>query len=131
MKYIKLFEEIDNKPEVGDYVICVEFDSGLSGLEKFNHFLSNNIGKIIFIATGQNHDDIEYYVTFDNPPEDILDYAFYTKRLRYINNIDKDEYEMVNDEYTNITEMDGQNIIHCSKNKEELEIKLAGNKYNL
>lgn len=128
MKYINLFEEIELEPQVGDYVICVEFDTGLSTKwEKFNYFLSNNIGRIVFIDVLMN----DYYITFDNPPEDILDYAFYTKKSKYIKDIDKDKYEMVNDEYTNVAAMDRENIIYWSKNKKKIEVKLTANKYNL
>ena len=45
MKYLKLYEEnIENVPEIGDYVICEE---SLDNITK--EFISNNIGKIIGI----------------------------------------------------------------------------------
>lgn len=60
MKYLKLYEEnIENKPKIGDYVICEE---SLDNITK--EFISNNIGKIIGIESAGlpgNIDKIEQF----------------------------------------------------------------------
>jgi len=49
MKYLKLYEEnIENKPKIGDYVICEDKSIALD--EESKEFISNNIGKIIGIG---------------------------------------------------------------------------------
>ena len=49
MKYLKLYEEnIENKPKIGDYVICEDKSIAIDNNTK--EFISNNIGKIIGIG---------------------------------------------------------------------------------
>jgi len=105
MKHIKKFETTD-KPQINDYVIChEEYDDDVEGI---NTFLDNNIGQII----GRfNNNDITspFLVKYENIPNDI----------GYMFNKDKSR-QMLNYE-----------IIHFSKNKEDLEHVLSANKYNL
>ena len=124
MKYIKMFENL--KPEVGDYVICKEDGDTYSSIE-FNNYLSNSVGRII-----KNSSDSLFHVTFDRlPSDDVLKYSFYVAKSSIIRNLDKSKYKMFNDKYTNVTILDKTDIIDWSKNKEELELKLAANKYNI
>ena len=124
MKYIKMFENL--KPEVGDYVICKEDGDTYSSIE-FNNYLSNSVGRII-----KNSSDSLFHVTFDHlPSDDVLKYSFYVAKSSIIRNLDKSKYKMFNDKYTNVTILDKTDIIDWSKNKEELELKLAANKYNI
>ena len=61
MKYLKTFENI-KEPQIGDYVICSEYDPGSSRTELEN-FLSNNIGQII------NKHPAHYYVKYKHVPK--------------------------------------------------------------
>lgn len=45
MRYIKTYEYMEKRPQVGEYVICEEN----SNIKEINDFLSQNIGKIVDI----------------------------------------------------------------------------------
>lgn len=103
MKYIKKFEDI-NEPEVGDYVICSEEHDGLS--KKLIDFTSNNIGQLIEIDGTQYYPFVVKYD--DNVPLEL--------EVNFLHNT---------------RGMMRAEIIHYSKNKEDLEMILNANKYNL
>ena len=117
MKYIKLFETVisrdkgwrtKNQPKVGNYVIC---DPNIRMLRKSQNYIENHIGQIINVGEHQ------YAIQYDDPPIDPLDSDFYD------------------------TVIDGKNvkyqwfqlyqILYYSDDKEELELFLVANKYNL
>jgi hypothetical protein len=119
MKYIKLFEDIDNNLhdlQVGDYVICYcsdpdrDFDA-----DSINSFLSNSIGLVF--EPSSNYEEsflkkqgyFKYPVKYDNVPDDMLNY-FNSSDYRY---------------------MYFKEILHWSSNREDLEIYLDINKYNI
>ena len=52
MKHIKTFENIQENPQIGDYVSCEDLDVDL--FEYVHNFLSNNIGKIVKISDPNN-----------------------------------------------------------------------------
>ena len=61
MKYLKLFEQIKNEPQIGDYVVC-KCDN--AGLDEISTYMNNNIGKILKdIGTIQ-----QYYVKYEGVP---------------------------------------------------------------
>jgi hypothetical protein len=103
MKYLKTFEENENEPQVGDYVICTEH---AYPNDELNNFLCTHIG----IISAINFDTyawspIRYEVEFEE-----LVPNFYAKNVRkFLKN----------------------EIVHWSKNKAELELILTVNKYNL
>jgi len=104
----KLYESVDvGTPELGDYVICYEDDDS----SKLLDWLKTVIGKIIKV----NDDDVicKFDVKYENFPEDIETYfyeEYYGERYRPMKDVE---------------------ILHWSKNKEDLEIFLDSNKYNL
>ena len=102
MKYLKTFEQNSNEPEPGDYVICE--DSGTFTGE-LDEFIKNHVGQFIQMdAVGDF-----YIIRYENIPN-YLKGGFY---------------------YNDCTIMERHEIKHWSKNKEDLEIILSLNKYNL
>ncbi len=115
MKYIKKFEEIDqdknDEPQIGDYVIC---DDTFSDDKQLLDFIKNNMGQIIPIdyddSIDKNHFD--YLVKYENIP-----YALISRFFRFYNDTSRP--------------MKREEIIYYSPNKEDLEIIITQNKYNL
>ena len=101
MKHIKLFEDLQNIPEVGDYVIA---NSKYTDEDSQNFFL-NNIGKVI---RNREIDELKRFVEveYNNVPKNIL--------------VDNNNWLFLLDE-----------ILYWSKDKNELETLLASKKYNL
>ena len=112
MKYIKKFENHIDDIQIGDYVICHE-DSDSNRSNELVDFVNNNIGRIV--SHGYYSAD-DYNITFDNIPKKF-------KKNDYFSIKDGDK------EYSRY--MQKNEIIDWSKNKEELELKLAVNKYNI
>ena len=111
MKYIRLYEELSNKPEVGDYVICDESD----GPTELHIFLSNNIGQLIKIDKDEDEiEDADLYLRFRVKYEyrDIskkcLNYFSRSNRIFFLSEID-----------------------FWSSNKEDCEAFLDASKYNI
>jgi len=100
MKHIKHFKNT-NKPQAGDYVICIEN----GGIQAVKNFVDNNIGIIVKV---KNRPNFPYRVKYENIPIEIEEW--FTDESR---------------------EMSEKEIIHFSKNKEDLEIYIQANKYNL
>jgi hypothetical protein len=99
---IKIFEEYNNKPEVGDYVLInykIKYD------KDFESFINNNIGKLFEVDFKFNEIEVEY----ENVPENIKKIWFYNNTVVF-----------------NISD-----IVEYGKTIEELELKLASKKYNL
>lgn len=103
----KLYESSDvGKPELGDYVICYEKDDS-AGLLKW---IETIIGKIIKV---NDDDDIcKFDIKYENFPEDI-EHFFYDH--------DGERYRPMKD----------CEVLHWSKNKEDLDVIININKYNL
>ena len=104
MKYIKLFEKLSEEPAVGDYVICEDPDVDYRDL---NEFLKFNIGELRKI----NHrEDINYKYTveFENIPYNLSSYF--------------------SDDSRSFRRAE---ITHFSNNKEDLNLIVVANKYNL
>ena len=106
MKYIKKFENLKDEPEVGDYTICISPNFVVN--EKLIDFIESNIGRITKMYDVSSLKSKKYYILYDNVPIS-LEYYF-DKNTRIFN---EDE------------------IIEFAKTKEDLEIKLQANKYNL
>jgi hypothetical protein len=111
MKYLKTYEkhqvktEYDSiKPQIGDYVICQEiFSRGLDEKHIIN-FLKSNIGQYVKKQNTNN----SYIVKYNKIPPELK--IRFIKGLRAFNESE---------------------IIHFSPNKEDLELILKTNKYNL
>jgi len=112
MKYIKIYEKI-KKPEVGDYILAnVNFFD-----EKYIKFLNENIGQIVKIYPQSEHENEDKaMVEYKKRPEEDIWYMFYSDAL---------ERNIYN------TSIWVKNIVAFSKRKEDLEMILAGKKYNL
>jgi hypothetical protein len=119
MKYLMKLESFTNnrKLQIGDYVICKEEIVN----KIFENFINNNIGRFIEINAGDNSfdEDIPYIILYDNIPQEI-------KLKPYFSNV-FDEY--AKDSF--VRAMRRREIIHFSPNKEDLELILTANKYNL
>jgi len=103
----KLYEKLDvGKPKLGDYVICYDKDDDDGTLG----WIKTTIGQII---KTHNNPPCIFDVKYENIPEDIK-YRFYNDKF---NNIFR---PMIIDE-----------ILHWSKNKEDLEVFFDIDKYNL
>ena len=109
MKYIKRFENIENTPKIGDYVICQD----IIARYEVKDFISNNIGQIIYIVI----DTGSFSVQYENVPKEFKSFFYST------------EYKMKY--YSGLRKMMPEEIIKFSKNKEEIEDYLITKKYNL
>ena len=108
MKYIKLYEELNDEPHIGDYVVCECINSFSS--EEVRDYLENNVGKICKI---EDH-VISYLVKYENTPFDL--------------------FIGINDNYKKDVGywwFDKLEIKIHSSNKEECEAYLNAKKYNL
>jgi hypothetical protein len=114
MKYIKLYEELNAKiPQIHDYVLCVESeyeDETINESEiNLNNFISSNIGIIIDMVKTDVKFKYDYHIKYENVPDDISMYF----------------------EYDNTRWSVKSDIIHWSKDREDLETLLTAKKYNL
>ena len=107
MKHIKIYENIDNDPKIGDYVICNE---NLSYYDELVNFLSNNVGRIVLKNYTIVNVCFDYLVQYDYIPKELDIYFYNSSNLRPINIDD---------------------IIKFSENKEDLEMYINAKKYNL
>jgi hypothetical protein len=129
MKYLKTFENMNNTPQIGDYVVC-ERGKGWSTIsEDFNNYILNNVGKIIspikkdritmsYINKGY------HYVKYFNVPDIFYWAGEEPTEKRTILNCwwDKENCAIL---------IKNNDILYSSKNIEDLEILLQSNKYNL
>jgi len=116
MKHIKKINTNNNseEPKIRDWVICKEDDDN----DEFVSFLNDNIGKIIDIEKNDHQNPIiskYYHVEFYNIPINIQPRftSSFIKKGAFTRRMYRNE------------------IIVFSKNKEDLEVILNANKYNL
>jgi hypothetical protein len=105
MKYIKQYEE-NTEPQIGDYAIVK--DSVVTINDAFADFLSENIGEIVDNKYSYRY---PFLVQFENIPDNL-----------------KIEFSVLNG-YER--EFNRNEIIAFSPNKEDLELIISANKYNL
>lgn len=112
MKYIKKFENEKKLPKVGDYILIKsKYVEGV-----FNEFFKYNIG--IVVRKGY----LYWKVKFNNIPQHL-------KSRKLKNEFKSDEESKIYNKCTWTIYED--EIIDFSENKEDLEMKLTANKYNL
>jgi len=113
MKIIRFNESNINKKkiEIGDYVICNEYDPENYKFDDFNILVNNNIGKVIDINGEKSRDD-KYVVQYDNIPESL--------HVGYLDN-----------KYESAIRFLREEIKYSSKDKSKLEIILVSKKYNI
>jgi len=80
MKYLKYFENEQNEPKIGDYVI-IKFKDEEN--EDLIEFLEKNIGRIEFVGYGYR--ESFYRVIFKNMPDELK--SIYGQIIAYDNNI--------------------------------------------
>jgi len=111
MKYLKTFE-INNKLEIGDYVICEWYDGKYNNTYKeFNDFIKNKVGKLIDIDYKLIPGATYYIVEYDHIPDNLNNFKRYKNESAFT--------------------MKGADIVRYSKDKSELEISINTNKFNL
>jgi hypothetical protein len=123
MLFIKKYEKFNNdRPKVGNYVICEENLGSSSGIYKLLlEFISNNVGQIVsdnvrdlnFSEMEFSEKDIDYRVEYFNIPPEISQF-----------------FNIVDDVRGNRL-MRRHEILHFSSSKEEMELKLVSMKYNI
>ena len=113
----KIFESEEkptlNDPQPGDYVICTIQRNIIYDDERLESFLRNNIGKIDSFYQG--NPNYFYRVRYNA----VVDFDIKYSRLRKIR---KNKYEYI---------CEVEQILVWSKNKNDLDIKINANKYNL
>ena len=97
------------EPKIGDYVYCEEGD-GVNHDDKVLIFISNNIGKVYKYV--YDYYLIKYNINFKEE------------------GIKKEEFQFIGDP-KGCRKMYRKEIKYWSKSKEELELKIATQKYNL
>jgi len=107
MKYIKKFEMNDDVLKIGDYVICSYYNNDIG----FEFFLSNNIGKLIEIKNDFNNYREPYVVEFESVD---INAKRYTTTIK-----------------ANTITFKRSEIQYWSNNKEDLELYIQSNKFNL
>jgi len=120
MRYLKQYEELNDEPEIGDYIVAITLGL-LDDPSVVNNvpervidiilFMHNNVGKLIKITAGEN----KYMVKYDLPVE-------------LLNKFDP---EVDNINSLGIFNLKKVNILFWSSNKEEAEIFMKAKKYNL
>jgi len=114
MKYLKKYESIKNEePQIGDYVL-VNSDISYNS-DKFEKFISNSIGIIVKINLSKS-----LLIKYKKIPANIK-YVF-----RY-----RDTIKGSSNQTNNSILIGPNDILYYSKNKEDCEIYLAQQKYNL
>lgn len=111
MKHLKYFEHtwkgLDILPKLYDYVICYD----MAGDKKLNAFLSENVGQIIEIAE-KGDTSYPYQIKYDNMT---------------INKTFDRPYFFQN----GVRSFEISEIVYCLSSKEDVELYIATNKYNL
>jgi hypothetical protein len=120
MKHIKKFENVNDQPQLDDYVILELSDDQNDCLDKYDQikqFFLTNIGQITFVDT--NFFEGEYYIHFPQPisskDKKIL------KSFREQNGLDENE-DLPILEYE---------IKYWAKTIDDLKLKVVADKYNL
>ena len=121
MKYIKKYEDVNEYPKVGDYVILkIDYRNfrNLSWDDRniFGKYINNTIGKIIDYKyyTDKSLNSIE--VEYEDVPQIIINMSNLFKHKR-------------NKNYSYDFQLD--DMVDFATTKNELESKLMANKYNL
>ena len=115
MKYIKTFENSNNRLDLGDYVICKEIPDMFDKEKLYNviKFEENRVGR--YIKNKKNNGKFRYEVTYDDIPDKFKNFYFIIDHELHL--------------YTR--PMSRTEIIYNSKNKEELEAIIAAKKFNI
>jgi len=73
MRYIKTFENLNDSPGIGDYVVmCDDMKSDTVSGVNFENFINSNVGRISDIRKDTMNRDMVYDITYLNIPTDIM-----------------------------------------------------------
>ena len=121
MKHIKKFENINNIPEIGDYVLLYDLtDYGIDSGDNFKMFINNNIGIVHDIQYNVFNHDEGYYVMYSNVPDNIR---------QFFKKINTNNVTLGNNGVTSTWFV--EDFLMFSKNKKDIEVFLQSKKYNL
>lgn len=110
MKYIKKFESLKDELHIGDYILMNITSSDIY----FQHFINNNLGKLVRIDPICDVFGTEY------DKEVIVRYKKIPQRLRiYFYNEGNTKRFLISD------------VVSFGKTPEDVELRIASNKYNL
>lgn len=113
----KIFEKIVDEPMPGDYVICKKNKNYFNN-EELNTFYENNIGVIAFIHDYSNKADKNYQkcynVIFQIPPN-----------KRYLDPFLRKKDTTIRQQFW------PNEVLHWSKNKEDLDVIINSKKFNV
>ena len=119
MKYLKLYEDLNDGPKLGDYVICTyeKYNS-----EPLNKFLSENIGQVVdFDIDKRISGKMDLYSMRKSYPE-FIEYP-----IKY--DTDSNIKEFFNS--SNFRYFEKESVLFYSSDKEECEVYLSAKKYNI
>jgi hypothetical protein len=123
MKYLKYFESMENGPEIGDYVVCEDNEGDSEDDIEFINFLELSIG--IVLDTNRNKEGFfstqvgERFQIFKN---ELFLIKFENELPEFIVEPDLPKNSLI---------FHDEEIVAFSKNRDELEIILSANKYNI
>ena len=138
MKYLRTFEDISDKPKVGDYVLIKVNLSrthlALTYHKQLEEYMNNNFGQIININVYHSeftgNDIVDLYVKYHNIPEEIMDWFSKSQPCK---NSPPTGDVFIADQigYTGYRRFDIDRIVEFAPTEEELKLKLAAKKFNL
>jgi len=107
---ISSIQNINNEPDVGDYVICHKNLQGWTNSYKFNAFINENIGQCVELLSSK-----KFSIKYEKVPKEIKHFF-----IRENENL-----------YAHCRHFSKEDIIYYSNDKEDCEVYLASKKYNL
>jgi len=117
MKYIKKFEKFENILKIGDYVLAISKANDVI----FTSYINNSIGEVIKITPVYSKNEGNKYKVYDD-----IDIRYY--------GVPKSEIDLFTKEKKHNSykiKFPSYMIYKFSENKEELEIEINANKFNL
>lgn len=120
MKYLKTFEKLQEQPEVGDYVLI----NTVSTIKGVSEYINNTFGQIIDIQP----DKIDIW-DFKSVGDIVVKYTDVPSEIKSWFNKNKNITRNYAREFDR--RFSPEQVVAFAKTKEELELKLTANKYNL
>ena len=114
---IKKFETYNSYPKVGDWIICKIDENTIEApnRQQLRNFFDNNIGKVVGpVNPTNNYVSVRYFPIIEK----------YKETYRYFKRKTMGE----NDDYIN---MNNNEILHFSPNKDDIEVYVQTTKYNI
>ena len=123
MKHLKTYE-FKKEPKIGDYVIVYE----KRGEIEVNDFYKNNIGRIVNLNNNE-YSDVAAYFDLDKEWDYWIKFDIPKSLFGEVNHLKVEDYS--NYFIKGVRPFDRKEIIYYSPNKEDLEVYIDANKYNL